>query len=180
MNDLIFLPIEIDIISTTFSINRPTKSTFQGLWETKELNEWELHKSEIGYIADQLPFKKITLVKYNTQSSIIPPHIDVQPKWTTTVEEYHHIKKNEPAGYRVVLIGQNDSLEVFDDRKWQKARLPRVPFAYVINSTRSMHKVSIEAGRQTLYFRGFLDENKHKELIKTNLKNYGDYAIFSQ
>ena len=93
MNDLIFLPIEIDIISTTFSINRPTKLTFQGLWETKELNEWELHKSEIGYIADQLPFKKITLVKFNTQSSMIPPHVDVQQKWTTTVEEYHHIKK---------------------------------------------------------------------------------------
>ena len=79
-----------------------------------------------------------------------------------------------------MLIGQSDSLEVFDDRKWQKARLPRVPFAYVINSTRSMHKVSIEAGRQTLYFRGILDENKHSELLKTNLNNYRDYAIFSQ
>ena len=64
MNDLIFLPIEIEINSITFSINRPTKLTFQGLWETKELNEWELNKSEIKYIADQLPFKKITLVKY--------------------------------------------------------------------------------------------------------------------
>jgi hypothetical protein len=180
MNDLIFLPIEIEIISTTFSVNRPTKLTFQGLWETKELNEWELNKSEIKYIADQLPFKKITLVKYNTQSSIIPPHVDVQQEWTTAVEEFNHIKKNEPAGYRVVLIGQNDSLEVFDNREWRQARLPRVPFAYVINSTRCMHKVSIESGRQTLYFRGFLDENKHKELIKTNLNNYGDYAIFSQ
>ena len=180
MNDLIFLPIEIDIISTTFSINRPTKSTFQGLWETKELNEWELNKSEIKYIADQLPFKKITLVKYNTQSSIIPPHVDVQQEWTTAVEKFNHIKKNEPAGYRVVLIGQNDSLEVFDNREWQQARLPRVPFAYVINSTSCMHKLSFEAGRQTLYFRGILDENKHKELLKTNLNNYRDYAIFSQ
>ena len=47
MNDLIFLPIEIDIISTTFSINRPTKLTFQGLWETKELGSWMLLKDSL-------------------------------------------------------------------------------------------------------------------------------------
>lgn len=180
MKNLIFLPIEIDIASINFSIDKPSKPTFQGLWQTKELSENEILDSEIKFITDQLPYERITLGKYNTQSSIVPPHIDVQPSWTTTLEEYEHIKNNEPAGYRVVLIGERDSLEVFDNLEWRKAVLPKVPFAYVLNSTQYKHKVREETGRQTLYFRGFLDETKHKKLINQNLEKYREYAIFAQ
>lgn len=180
MNDLIFLPIEIDIATTKFCIDRSAKPTFHGLWETKELSETEISESQIRNITDQLPFRRITLAKYNTQTSIIPPHVDVQSEWTKTLEEYNHIKNNEPAGYRVVLVGKIDSLEVFDNRQWKKARLPKVPFAYVLNSTEYKHRVEREIGRQTLYFRGFLDEKKHREIIEINLKKYQNYALFSQ
>jgi hypothetical protein len=180
MGDLIFLPIEIDIISTSYFVDKQASDTFRGLWSTKQLNESEIDASKIKSITDQLPFKKITLAKYNTQNSIIPPHIDVQPSWPSTLDEYQNIVNNEPAGYRVVLIGGHDSLEVFDNQKWKKAVLPKVPFAYVLNSTKYKHKVCSEPGRQTLYFRGFLDESKHKELIETNLKKYRDLAVFSQ
>lgn len=180
MNDLIFLPIELDIISIRYHIDKVSTSTFQGLWNTKELTVQEIKDSSIDHITDQLPYEKITLAKYNTQSSVVPPHVDVQPSWTRSIEEYTHIKNNEPAGYRVVLIGETDSLEVFDNKEWKKAVIPSIPFAYVLNSTQYQHRVNRGIGRQTLYFRGFLDKEKHRKLIEKNLKKYSEYAVFSQ
>lgn len=180
MKDLIFLPIEIDIASIRYSVDKPYSPTFQGLWQTKELSDEEISESEISFITKQLPYEKITLAKYNIQTSIIPPHIDVQPSWVSTEQEYQHIRNHEPAGYRVVLTGKSDSLEVFDNREWRKAELPSVPFAYVLDSTKCQHRVKQESGRQTLYFRGFLDLEKHRKIIEKNLEKYRDYAIYSQ
>lgn len=180
MKQLLFLPIEIEISDTLFSVDKETRPTFGGLWQTKELTEEEICSTGIDTITNQLPYEKITLAKYNTQVSSIPAHVDVQPSWTSTPEEYLHIKKNEPAGYRVVLIGKADSLEVFDGIEWKKAILPRVPFAYVLNSTDYKHRVTEENGRQTLYFRGFLDQVKHQQIIEENLEKYREYAVFSQ
>lgn len=180
MNNLLFLPIEITITETSFIIEKECVPTFKGLWQTKELTESDIATSGIGDITKQLPYKKITLAKYNVQPSSIPAHVDVQPAWTKTPEEYAHIKSNEPAGYRVLLIGNNDSLEVFDGVSWQTARLPQVPFAYVLDSTTCKHRVKNESGRQTLYFRGFLNEAEHANLIKKNLEKYKEYAIYAQ
>jgi hypothetical protein len=180
MKDLLFLPIEIEISQMMFTVDKSAQPTFKGLWQTKELNEEEIISSGINKITNQLPYEKITLAKYNTQSSVIPSHVDVQSNWTKTLEEYEHIKSNEPAGYRVVLIGNQNSLEVFDGVEWKTARLPQIPFAYVLNSTKCQHRVVNEPGRQSLYFRGFLNKEKHQTLIEKNLKKFKDFAICSQ
>ena len=86
--------------------------------------------------------------------------------------------KNEPAGYRIVLKGKKDVLEIFDGRDWKKVLLPEVPFAYVINSTKFKHRLVGDTGRKTLYVRGSLDDNLHKQLIDKNLKEYYNYALF--
>lgn len=175
MKDLIFLPIEITIDRTEFDIDSPLHKTFQGLWDTRLVDESNL---EIKKIVDQLPYSKLTLIKYNSQAMDVPPHIDVQTNFLKDTEEYQHIRKNEPSGYRVVLVGSTDKLEVFDGSKWCTARLPRSPFAYVLNSTIALHRVIGETGRRTLYFRGFLDEVKHREILLKNLEKYREYAIF--
>jgi len=180
MNNLLFLPIEITITKTSFIVEKECIATFNGLWQTKELTEVDIESSGISEITNQLPYKKITLAKYNVQPSSIPAHVDVQPAWTKTQEEYNHIKSNEPAGYRVVLMGSKDSLEVFDGVNWREAKLPQVPFAYVLNSTSCKHRVKNESGRQTLYFRGFLNEVEHAALINRNLEKYKEYAIYAQ
>jgi hypothetical protein len=179
MKNLIFLPIEIDIPETIFSIEKESIKTFNGLWDTKVLEE-EINHPGIKYLADQLPYRTITLAKYNTQETDIPPHVDVQPTWTSTLDEYHHIKDNEPAGYRIILIGGKDKLEVHDGHQWKTAAVPSVPFAYLLNSTTYKHRVLSETGRKTLYFRGYLDLEKHQKIINDNLKKYSDYAIYSQ
>lgn len=180
MKNLLFLPIEITISETVFTVNKISQPTFKGLWQTKELNEEEIISSGINSITDQLPYEKITLAKYNTQPENIPAHVDVQSTWTRTLEEYEHIRSNEPAGYRVVLIGGQNSLEVFDGKEWRTAKLPQTPFAYVLNSTSCSHRVINDPGRQTLYFRGFLDQEKHQRLIEKNLKKFKEFAIYSQ
>lgn len=177
MKDLIFLPIEIKIDKTAFDISNPVHKTFQGLWDTRLVEDSD---PEIKNIVDQLPYSKITLIKYNTQAMDVPPHVDVQPNFLSDQEEYRHIKENEPSGYRIVLAGSIDKLEVFDGRQWRVAKLPSCPFAYVLNSTISLHRVVGEIGRKTLYFRGFLDKTKHRDLISKNLEKYKEYAIFRQ
>ena len=180
MKNLLFLPIEIQISQVVFTIDKMSQPTFKGLWQTKELTEEEIISSGINQITNQLPYERITLAKYNTQPSMIPSHVDVQPAWTRTPEEYEHIKSNEPAGYRVVLIGGRSSLEVFDGVGWKVARLPNTPFAYVLNSTSCQHRVINEPGRQTLYFRGFLNKERHQKLIEKNLEKFKEFAIYSQ
>ena len=177
MKDLIFLPIDIEIEKTVFDIDSPLHKTFQGLWDTQLIDP---DNPEIKNILNQLPFKTISLIKYNTQATDIPPHVDVQPNYVKTYDEYYHIKENEPAGYRIVLSGSTDKLEVFDGKEWRIAYLPSCPFAYVLNSTDVKHRVIGETGRKTLYFRGYLDTERHEELIRKNLKKYSDYAIYNQ
>jgi hypothetical protein len=177
MKDLIFLPIEIKIDKTTFDINSPLHSTNLGLWRTRLVKSDD---PEIKELTDQLPYSHITLIKYNTQAVDIPSHVDIRPSYIKDTIEYQHIKENEPSGYRVVLVGSTDRLEVFDGKEWRVARLPSSPFAYVLNSTDTKHRVIGETGRQTLYFRGFLDIEKHQQLIKKNLEKYSEYAIYRQ
>jgi hypothetical protein len=179
MKDLIFLPIEIDIPQTDFSIEKQSVKTFNGLWDTKILED-EINHPYIKHLIDQLPYQRVTLAKYNTQETDVPPHVDVQPSWTTTVDEYNHIVDNEPAGYRIILIGSNNKLEVHDGKQWRIAKVPKVPFAYLLHSTIYKHRVLGEVGRKTLYFRGYLNPAAHRELIEKNLQKYGEYAIYSQ
>ena len=68
--------------------------------------------------------------------------------------------------------------EFFDGRDWKKVLLPEVPFDYVINSTKFKHRLVGDTGRKTLYVRGSLDDNLHKQLIDKNLKEYYNYALF--
>lgn len=180
MTDLIFLPIELSIDQTVFDFEIQSLPTFNGLWETKFLTDSDLSRPEIKNLCDQLPFKKITLIKYNRQSKDVPPHVDVQPFYVREKNEYEHIRSNEPAGYRIVLLGSADKLEVFDGKNWKTALLPKVPFAYVLNSTVTKHRVIGETGRMSMYFRGFLDQDKHRKIIDINLKKYQDYAIYAQ
>ena len=180
MKNLIFLPIELEIEQTVFDFDIHSLPTFDGLWETKFLTNDDLDRPEIKSLCDQLPFEKITLIKYNRQSQDIPPHVDVQPFYVKEKKEYRHILSNEPAGYRIVLSGTADKLEVFDGQSWKTAFLPKVPFAYVLNSTTTKHRVISETGRMSMYFRGFLDRDKHQKIIEQNLQKYSDYAIYSQ
>lgn len=177
MTNLIFLPIKLDIGNLDLKIEAEAEKTFGGLWNTKFM---PIDHPDLIRITDQLPFSLITLIKYNTQAVDIPPHVDVTYKYLKVSGEYKNIRSNEPAGYRILLSGSPTKLEVFDGKQWKTARLPSCPFAYIINSTETKHRIIGETGRKTLYIRGFLDKEKHQALINKNLDEFKEYAIYSQ
>lgn len=177
--NLIFLPIDIDLKDIdNFNTEAQSIETFGGLWKTSFIGDEVYDNPVLKYISEQLPFQKITMGKYNTQNNCIPSHIDVQKSYVNDDIEYYHITSMEPAGYRIVISGHRDALEVYDGKNWITAYLPKTPFAYVLNSTTAYHRVEGEIGRTTMYFRGILDEEKHSKLLENNLTKFKDYAIF--
>ena len=188
MNNLLFLPIKINIPDIPHSIDDElyglNKVVYFETWSVTEftnINEIKKHPS-FKIIIEQLPFKQITLFKENIQLKDVMAHVDVnvnyQSKGLISYEEHDNILKNEPAGYRIVLKGKEDALEIFDGKDWKKVLLPKVTFAYIINSTKFKHRVIGDTGRKTLYIRGTLDKDLHNQLIQKNLKEYYNYALF--
>lgn len=177
---LLFLPIDINLDVAELFDHRESMVTFKGLWSTMILREQDFINPAIKKILDQLPFSKITQAKYNIQKIDIIPHIDVRPEYLNDEEQYKNIHDSEPSGYRIVLSGKTDSMEILLNDEWMRVYLPAVPGVYLINSTEIYHKIINDTGRRSLYFRGLLDRNKHNDLIKKSLQKFNEYAVYSQ
>ena len=62
MTNLIFLPIKLNIDNLDLNIETEEEKTFGGLWNTKFVSA---DHPNLEGIVKQLPFYKITLIKYN-------------------------------------------------------------------------------------------------------------------
>jgi len=180
MNDLLFLPIDIDLSMLDFKhVSDPHPSTkWNGYWNASFISEQTIKDNNLQPIIDQLPFTRITRFFHKLQTVVVPPHIDVSADMNYELGEFSHIRENEPCGYRFVLVGSTDKLFVKNDSGWVQAILPSVPCCYVLNSSKCWHKLDMDEGRETLYVRGFIDPTKQKELIERSLAKYKDYAIY--
>jgi hypothetical protein len=176
---LLFLPIDIDIDISKLFDHKESLITFKGLWSTMIFREEHFANASIINLLNQLPFSKITQAKYNVQKIDVIPHIDVKQEYLNDNPQYKNICESEPSGYRIVLSGKPDSMEIFLDDQWKKVYLPSVPGAYLINSTELYHRILNDTGRRSLYFRGFIDKIKHEELIEKSLIKFSDYAVYS-
>ena len=103
--------------------------------------------------------------------------MDVYPEMIFQPNELEHIKLNEPAGYRIVISGSTDSIEIFNGVEWVVARAPQTPCCYVLNSTSARHRIKEDIGRKMIYIRGFLNREKHLELLSKSYERYKDYAV---
>lgn len=183
MEKIIFLPIDIDINLSEFNRTNTEKkvllNAYQPFWDTVSLDSVSLSENNIRKIYDQLPYSKISFVLHKFQTREVRPHFDVylNSKFIEE-EELNNIQENEPCGYRLVLKGSTDALEVFDGENWICPTLPSVPCCYLIDSTRLKHRVKNDPGRELLYFRGLIDKTKHLKLIEKSMKKYGDKAIY--
>jgi len=176
---MIFLPIDIDLSNFDFTqLDNSTELTaFNPYWDSSLITERTVIKNGFNLILNQLPFTKITTLSYKIQKGKVGEHVDVYPEMTFEEGELEHIIANEPSGYRFVIKGANDSLEVFNGKEWITAYLPTVPCCYILNATTGKHKVKEDSDRRIIYVRGFLDALKHKALIEKSYIKYKDYAI---
>jgi len=174
---LLFVPLDIDVTETSFELG-DQHTYHQNFWETKEVLGKENNYQQYRSLLDQIPIIDITTFTHKFQQIVVNPHHDYYPGDNLS-NEYKHIAQAEPAGYHVVLKGKCDSLEIFNGKEWITPILPQVPIAYLLNLTACLHRVKEDFMRETLYIKGFLDVEKHKQLIECSLKRYGDLAIYN-
>lgn len=190
ISKLYFIPVDTEITVKDFPL--PQKKINWHWWTYEQLldkssgifdnSPWrqdlDTSLSSLKNIVEQLPLTGFSNVRLTIQNQPVDTHLDIYEKHGLDKELYEHFVSNEPCGYRFLLSGSTDALEVFDGRKWRTARLPASPGCYLINTTRALHRVKEDKDRLTLYVRGTVDVDRHKALIEKNLEKYSDYAIF--
>jgi hypothetical protein len=177
--NLLFLPIDIDLSELEFSQEDRSIELreYNPYWSSTPVDSQSILKNNFDKILNQLPFNQITTLTHKIQQKGVESHIDVYPSMTFKEGEFSHIKENEPCGYRFVLKGLADSLEIFNGQEWITASLPDIPCCYLLNSTSAYHRVKEDPNRETIYVRGFIDSEKHKKLINRSYKKYNEHAI---
>lgn len=136
----------------------------------------QLYPNLCNYI-NSLPFVQLSNVKINMQTQSAVPHIDfVNPQ--EGQELYENNVNNEPCGYRIVVNGKSDVLKIHKDNTVHTCIMPEDTDLYVIDSSGVEHSVDDDKDRVTVYVTGFIDKDKHNQLIANSLKKYKKYAIF--
>lgn len=176
---ILFLPIDIDLSSLTFTqaSNAKITTAFNPYWTSTFITPDIAYNAGIDKILNQLPFDKITTLTHKIQKREVGQHVDIYPEMTFEPGEFEHICTAEPAGYRILLNGHLDRLEVFNGKEWITAQVPSSPGCYILNSTTAIHRVKPDPGREIIYIRGFLNLEKHRELLDRSYKKYKDYVI---
>ena len=187
IDKLLFVPIDIDIPDVPLGEMNVTHSrpSYSPFWEFEQLlvkaNSW---KEELGpyqeylkTLTEQLPFEELHNVRFTRQLDVVKPHVDVWPN-SVDVDRFNKYKSTEPCGYRFVLKGKTDSLKIRYKDKVLDANLPKVPCLYIINSTEAVHFLNQDPERMTLYVRGFVDVEKHRDLLHKSIIKYKDYALY--
>ena len=179
MNPILFLPIDIDMSAVNFTqFDKSVKLTaYNPYWESTVVTKETIVKNGFDKILNQLPFTDISILTYKIQQTVVDSHVDVYPLMNFKEGELEHIRAHEPAGYRFVLSGNPDSVEVFNGKEWLTAYTPNIPCCYLLNSTAGLHRVKEDTGRTIIYVRGILDTNAHNKLIERSYSKYKDYAI---
>lgn len=185
MNNLVFLPIDIDLSELNFqqSTNSNKSPAWQGdnWWDSSVVSAETVKQTNFDQILNQLPLTKITRFLHKIQQKKASSHLDCQPVGMEYEEgEYEYLKSIEPSGYRIVLSGSPKALWIYDNKEWHNVILPSVPCCYVLNATAGYHKLDLDLGRETIYLRGYVDLEKHQELLKRSLEKYKDHAVYFQ
>lgn len=176
---ILFMPIDIDLAGLKFSNQSDGHriTAFNPYWTTTRVQESVADETGLTQVLEQLPFDRITIVTHKVQERTVGAHIDVYPNMTFENKEYENICDNEPAGYRILLKGNLDKLEVFNGKSWITAPVPSSPGCYILNSTRAVHRVQDDPGREIIYVRGFLNLEKHRELLSRSYNKFKDNVI---
>jgi hypothetical protein len=171
---ILFLPIDIDLSKLNFyqDPNATKTPNWKTVWDGSFISKEHITLTGLDQILNQLPYTKITRILFNPQLGSVLSHTDREPDSAYEPGEYSHATSVEPCGYRIVLKGQKDSLSFYDGEKWVTPELPSIPCCYVLDSTTAYHKVATDVGREVIWIRGFVDPEKHQDLINRSLLKY--------
>ena len=180
---LLFTPIDIDLTGIENFVQYDDSfkiKAFNEWWSTSRVSEQTIEKNNFNKYLDQLPFDRVTVVSYKIQTKTVDAHVDVNSRMGFDPIEIENIKAAEPAGYRLVICGQKDALEIYDGKEWKTIILPHVPCCYVLDSMRCRHRVKEDIGRKLVYVRGIINLTKHQELLQRSIAKYHGYQVYSK
>ncbi len=113
---------------------------------------------------------------------------------TITREFRDHQLDTEPCGYRMIIKGDRKSLyltdgapEVIDGKltygeitKHIPTEVPESTDCFALKSYGSMHgvkKTENDDNRLLLFVVGWIDKDKHKQIVDRSVKEYSDYLV---
>lgn len=177
MKNLLFLPIDLDTsyLNNLVLNNTEDKPIWNPFWSVSNV---ELTVNILNF-CEQLPLIKIDKFYYKTQFGIVGEHVDTNKSKCDPIM-YENLSSNEPAGFHIIIKGSKNMLHVYDGESFIKTTIPKTTNSYVMNITETLHKVDEDENRQTIFIRGIIDSNRHKEFIKSNLEKYHNYAIYKK
>jgi hypothetical protein len=180
LDKILFCPLDTELDKIEFSVvdGTPVISKYNPYWNSTLISDETIKKNNFDEVLKQLPFEKISNLQYKIQQQTVDSHVDVYPEMKFAPGEYKHILDTEPSGYRFILKGAVDSLEVFDGTLWITTRVPKIPCAYILNSTSAIHKVKEDKERTTIYVRGWLNKERHLALLEKSLEKYSQYVVW--
>jgi len=164
-----------------------------------------IHTELVEYIKEYFPFESITLLKLLRANQDVAAHVDDSytaykgPKDNCRLitEDYRqHQLQTEPCGYRMIIAGDRSSLYLSDgnpevrdgqlvynkitEKKY--CHVPETTDSFVLKSYGSMHGVDKTPGddnRLLVFVIGWLNPEKHQELIARSEKVYKDYVHYA-
>lgn len=162
-----------------------------------------VHKELVDYVLEHFPFKGIVLFKLVRANRDVKPHVDdnyvdfhgPSKDYNLITKEFRdHQLNTEPCGYRMVISGDRGSLyltdgapEVIDGKltygeitQHQSSYVPEETDCFALKTYGSMHgvkKTEDDDNRLLLFVVGWLDEQRHRELIQRSYEKYKQYAV---
>jgi hypothetical protein len=196
--DIAFLPIDLPVIPNKEKIILNFQKEFKyGWWDAIRLFEptkdfeptdkWSTEAiekfSELRqWMIDYLPFTDYIHSKIMKSKDLVLPHVDYQDP-TRRPDVYQHLNENEPASYRLLISGRRKNsvyLAKSVDSPVENRIYPILPEdtdVYAMPYTDQVHGVDFESDRIIVITNGYIDIQKHQELLSKSLEKYKDYLI---
>lgn len=160
---------------------------FQSRFDKTKIPVWNPNLSiEISdyfkRVIDQLPFTECKFAEVHGQQTAVPPHQDLESSLHVYDTEENKHKEPEPAGIKVMLTHKSiKSFFVIDKKpnsKRQFITFPAETNSFAINERTFFHGAKyLGEPKLILTTFGFIDEERHKELIERSIKKFNNHII---
>ena len=152
----------------------------------------------ISYIKKHWPFESFVYVKLFRAIDAVDPHVDGNyvdytgptDKWNTISEKYlQHQLDTEPCGYRMILKGNRKSIYMCEEYDYSRkdwtglqkeyVEIPEETDCFLLRTNESPHGVDSDlfGDRLLLFAIGYLNKEKHGQLIDKSKEKYEDYMV---
>jgi len=136
----------------------------------------------IDYCKTHLPFTDLVNIKiHHITTTGMKLHVDFgDPE--KNLELFKHTNEHEPCGFRMIIKGtKSGDMVVSTNDKIIVPTMPDETDWYALNYTEGLHgsnPLSTDIDdRYVLFCMGWIDKDKHKELINRSIDKYSDFIV---